>query len=132
MLAPQGKKRVAVAHISKGVNRDRGDVQLAAKRPLIQRLNVFEPMLEAITAQVDLVFRHRVKHEGVVRIGRMAQGEDVRFGRHGGTLTARGTIRKTQCRHPERSRGTPLHVERFSSGSSTPLGMTPMLFAYAN
>ena len=73
-----GQKRITVAHIRKGVNRDRGDVQFAAKRALIQRLNVFEPMLEAIAAQIDLVFRHRVKHEGVIRIGRMAEGENIR------------------------------------------------------
>ena len=78
-----GQKGIPVAHIGKGVNRDRGNVQLAAKRSLVQRLNIFEPMLEAITAQVDLVFRHRVKHEGVIRVGRMAQGENFRFGRHG-------------------------------------------------
>jgi hypothetical protein len=43
-------------------------VQLAAPRPLIQRLNVFQPMLKPITAQIDFVFRDRVEHERVIRI----------------------------------------------------------------
>jgi hypothetical protein len=47
-------------------------VQLAALRPLIQRLNVFELMFKPITPQIDFVFRDRVEHECIVRIGRMA------------------------------------------------------------
>ena len=47
-----GQKRVPVAHIRKCVNRDRGDVQLAAKRAFIQRLNIFEPVFEAIRNMV--------------------------------------------------------------------------------
>ena len=68
------------------MNRNRGNVQLAAKGSLIKRLNIFEPMLKAIAAQVDFVFRHRVKHEGVIRVWRMAQGENFRIGRHERTL----------------------------------------------
>ena len=48
-------------------------MQLAALRPLIQRLNVFQPMFKPITAQIDLVLRDRVEHERIVRIGRMAK-----------------------------------------------------------
>ena len=72
------QERVTIAHIGIGVNRDRGDVEFAAHRALVQRLNIFEPMFESVAAQIDLVFRHRVKHEGVIRIGRMAEGENVR------------------------------------------------------
>ena len=80
-----GQQRVAIAHVGVGVDRDRRDVQLAAQGALVQRLDVLEPMLEAIAAQIDLVFRHRVKHEGVIGIGRMAQGENAwAAGRHGG------------------------------------------------
>jgi len=44
-------------------------VQFASKRSFIQRLNIFQSMLEPITAQIDFVFRYRIKHERVVRIG---------------------------------------------------------------
>ena len=50
-------------------------MQFAAQRAFIQRLNIFQPMFETVTAQVDLVFRHGVKHERVVGIGGMTQGE---------------------------------------------------------
>jgi hypothetical protein len=46
-------------------------VQLAALRPLIQRLNVFQPMFKPITAQIDFVLRDRVEHERIVWVGRM-------------------------------------------------------------
>ena len=46
-------------------------MHLAALRPLIQRLNVFQPMFKSITSQIDFVLRHRVEHERVVRVGRM-------------------------------------------------------------
>src|SRR5712664_4448520 len=46
-------------------------------------------MLEPVSAQVDLILRHRVKHEGVIRIRGMTQGKDfsvlllhLRFLRH--------------------------------------------------
>jgi hypothetical protein len=44
-------------------------VQLPAHRPFIQRLDVLEPVVELITAHVDLVLRHRVKPEGVTGSG---------------------------------------------------------------
>ena len=96
MLAPQGSKRVALAHIRIGVNRDRGDVQLAAQRALIQRLNVFQPMLEAVAAQIDFVFRHRVEHERVVWIGRMTEGENGRIVRHGAHVSVSASLRKAK------------------------------------
>jgi hypothetical protein len=54
---------------------DRGNVQLASKRALVQRLNVFQSMLETVPAQVDFILGHRVKHERVIRVGGMTQGE---------------------------------------------------------
>jgi hypothetical protein len=59
------------------VNRDGGNVQLAAARPFIQRLNVFQPMFKLVTAQIDLVLRDCVKHERVVRIWRVAKDKGV-------------------------------------------------------
>jgi hypothetical protein len=63
------------------VNGNGGNVQLSAARPLIQRLNVFQPMFKPVTAQIDLVLRDRVEHERVVRIGGMTKGEAVITGR---------------------------------------------------
>jgi hypothetical protein len=34
-------------------------------------------MLEPVTAEIDFVFRHRVKHKGVIGIGRMTESEDA-------------------------------------------------------
>ena len=44
-------------------------MELAAYRTLIQRLNIFKPMLESVAAEVDLIFRHRKEHERIIRIG---------------------------------------------------------------
>jgi hypothetical protein len=52
-------------------------MQLAAPRPLIERLNVFQPMFKPITAQIDFVLCDRVEHERIVRIGRMTQRKNV-------------------------------------------------------
>ena len=82
MLAPHGSSAYLSAHVGVGVDRNRRDVQLAAHRAFVQRLDVLEPMLETVTAQVDLVLRHRVKHERVVRIGRMSEREDRVILRH--------------------------------------------------
>jgi hypothetical protein len=66
------QQRVFVCDVGVRMNGDGGNVQLAAPRPLIQRLNVFQPMFKLITAQIDFVLRYRIEHEGIVRIGRMA------------------------------------------------------------
>src|SRR5687767_15868522 len=70
------------------MNRDRRNVQLAAERALVQSLNVLESMLKTVAAQVNLVLRHRVKHEGIVRVGGVPQRKNGRCRRHGRTLTA--------------------------------------------
>src|SRR5438552_15531321 len=51
-------------------------MQLAAPRPLIQRLNIFQSMVEPITTEIDFVLRHRIEHERVIRVGGMTQGKD--------------------------------------------------------
>jgi len=48
-------------------------VQLAARRELVQSLNVFEPVLKMITAQINFIFRDRVEHECVIRVRRMSE-----------------------------------------------------------
>ena len=73
-----GQQRVFVRDIRIRVNRDRGNMQLAAPRPLIQRLNVVQPMFEPVTAEIDLIFRDRVEHERVVGVGGMTECEKIR------------------------------------------------------
>jgi hypothetical protein len=51
-------------------------VQLAAPRPLIQRLNVFQPMFKPIAAQIDFVLCYRVEHESIIRIRGVTQRKD--------------------------------------------------------
>src|SRR5437773_3943890 len=51
-------------------------MQLAAPRPLIERLNIFQAMIEAVTAEIDFVLRHRIEHERVIRVGGMTKGKD--------------------------------------------------------
>src|SRR6266487_3528794 len=77
-----GKQRVIAEDVCVRVNRDGGNMQLAAPRSLVQRLNVFQAMVEPITAEIDFVLRHRIEHERIIRIGRMTQGKalsDVPF-----------------------------------------------------
>jgi len=57
------------------VNGDGGSVQLASPRPLIQRLNVFQPMFKAIAPQIDFVRPDRVEQKRAVRIGPMAKSK---------------------------------------------------------
>jgi hypothetical protein len=40
-------------------------------------LNIFQLMLEPISAQIDLILRHRVKHERVIRIWGMTQRKSL-------------------------------------------------------
>jgi hypothetical protein len=55
-------------------------VQFSAERAFVQGLDILQLMHEFVAAQVDLVLRHRVKHERIIGIGRMAERErSVRF-----------------------------------------------------
>ncbi len=77
MLAPQGNSAYLCCdvRIRHGWRSPKCAVRLEL-RPLIQRLNIFQPMFEPISAQIDFILRHRVEHERIIRIGRMAQGKD--------------------------------------------------------
>jgi hypothetical protein len=57
------------------VDRDGGDLQLAFHRPLVERLDVLEDVLEAVAARVDQrrVVREGVEHECVVGVGRVSE-----------------------------------------------------------
>lgn len=56
---------------------DRGNVELTSERPLVQRLDIFESTFEPVSAQVDFIPGHRVKHERVIWVWRVPKGKDV-------------------------------------------------------
>ena len=66
---PARQQCIIRGHVRIRVNRDRGNVQFAAPRPLVQRLNIFQAIVEAVTAEIDFILRHCIKHERVIRIG---------------------------------------------------------------
>ena len=72
---PARQQRIIPGHVRIRVNRDRGNMQLAALRPLIERLNVCQAMVEPITPQIDLILRHRIEHERVIGIGGIYPGQ---------------------------------------------------------
>src|SRR5207249_2948562 len=47
------QQRVFIRDIGVRVNGDRGNMQIAPLRPLIQRLNIFQLMVEPITTEID-------------------------------------------------------------------------------
>src|SRR5438045_9767877 len=59
------------------MDRERSNVKFASNCAFVQRLNSHQSMLEPVSAQVDLILGHRIKHERIVRIWGMTQGKDV-------------------------------------------------------
>ena len=56
------------------MNADGGDVQFTPCGSLIERLDVLKDVFEIVPVRVNEPLGHCVKHKGVVRIGRMAEG----------------------------------------------------------
>ena len=52
---------------------DGGDVQFPPRRPLVQRLNVLQNVLELEAGRGNQSLGQPVKHEGIVRIRRMTE-----------------------------------------------------------
>ena len=86
VLARDDDRAVAVAHaravredhvvlldVRVGVQRDRGDLELAVHRPLVQRLDVVQDVLELEPARVDDTRGEAPEHERVVRVGAMSK-----------------------------------------------------------
>src|SRR5229473_7855099 len=65
-----------------GMNADRGNLELAAQSPAIQSLDILEFVKKTQLARIELIVGQRVKHEGIVRIGTMADGNQA-FGHDG-------------------------------------------------
>ena len=89
-LAGDDHRAVAVAHARAaraehvlvvqegvGVDADRGQLQLALERAAVERLDVDQLVRELVVAGVDLVVRQGVEHEGVVRVGAVADADQL-------------------------------------------------------
>ena len=57
------------------MNADCGEVQFAARGPLVERLDVLQNVLEPKAVSWNYLLGQRIKHERIVRIRRMAQRE---------------------------------------------------------
>src|SRR5205809_6183991 len=66
-----------IAHGSVGMEADGGDVELAARGPFVERLDVLQNVLETVAARRNQSLCQAIKHEGIVRIGRMAQRQSA-------------------------------------------------------
>jgi len=66
------EERVVLLHEGIRRERDRRDLETPGTRPLVQRLDVAENLLELVPARVDEVRRQRPIHERVVGIGTVA------------------------------------------------------------
>ena len=87
-----GEQRVVLLHERVGGERDRRHLEARGARPLIERLDVRQNLLERESARIDEIRRQRPEHEGVIGIGTVADA-NLHWGRDGTTLPAanRGT-----------------------------------------
>ena len=70
------KDRVLVLHERIRRERHRRRLEPALERPLAQRLNVLQNVLELEAARVDRAGRERPEHEGVVGVGAVAEADE--------------------------------------------------------
>src|SRR5439155_15922977 len=68
-----GQKRILIAHMGVGVKADGRNVELATRGPFVERLDILQDVLKTEAARRYQSLRQSVKHEGIVRIGRMAE-----------------------------------------------------------
>jgi hypothetical protein len=61
------------------VDADGGNVEFAARGALVQSLDVLQNVLKMKTVRGNQIFRERIKHEGVVRVGRMTKSQSRFF-----------------------------------------------------
>ena len=59
------------------VDAQRGEFQLGLERPAVERFDVDQLVGEIVAAGLDLVLGQGVKHEGIVRIGAMADADEL-------------------------------------------------------
>jgi hypothetical protein len=59
------------------MNADGGNFKLTAQGPAVEGLNILQFMAENQVAGVDFAVGQGIKHEGIVRIGAMAHGNQA-------------------------------------------------------
>ena len=72
-------------------------MQFAASCAFVQGLDILQAMLEAIPAQIDLIFGDRIKHKGIVWIRGMSEGKDFARAPHRRMLSVGGNPRNTRA-----------------------------------
>ena len=70
-----GEQLVALADVREGVRGDGSDLEPTLERPLVERLDVAEHVLELESARVDPALGESPEHERVVGIGAVAQAD---------------------------------------------------------
>ena len=83
------EQHVALLDERVGVKRDRGHLEPAFERPLVQRLDVAEHVLELEAARVHRPVGQGPEHERVVGVGAVAEADQHK----GGRLAGRGQRR---------------------------------------
>ncbi len=78
------EERVVLLHERVRGERERRHLEPARARPLVQRLDVAEHLLELVPVRLDAVGRERPEHERVVGIGAVADA-DPHEARHAST-----------------------------------------------
>src|SRR6185437_10319638 len=68
-----GQYGVLVGDIGVGMDRNGGDFQTPFERPLIQRLDITQDMLEPQTFSIDMALRQTIEHERIIRVRAVAQ-----------------------------------------------------------
>ena len=86
MLAPQGQSMYRVGQIGVGVQADGRQFQLAGKGPAVERFDIDQLVLESVAAGIDLAVGQGMKHEGIVRIGTMADADSLPLGAERGGM----------------------------------------------
>ena len=75
-----GAKNILVGQIGVGVQADGRQFQLAGKGAAVERFDVDQLVLEGVAAGIDFSVGQGMKHEGVVRIGTVADADSLPLG----------------------------------------------------
>ena len=75
-----GAEEIVVGQIGVGVQADGRQLQLAGEGAAVERFDIDQLVAEFVIAGVDLAVGQGVEHEGVVRIGAMADADQLADG----------------------------------------------------
>jgi hypothetical protein len=102
------------------VDADGGNVEFAARGAFVERLDVLQNMLETEAVRRNQIFRQRVKHEGVIGVGRMAERQSRLL--HRQKIKRRNAcchdLNKNEKKNPAESPHTPPGLKRAGTRES--------------